>query len=361
MSNVYHIIVPIMLILVDLLFEDLTIGSSKKQKVKIFLFVIILALYAGLRSTTTMTDDYVTPYSWLRDASIEDLFFAYRGREPIYRLAVKTIALGFENVQWYFFIHALFVSGAFGIMVYRHKADPLICFMFFLTLRDFSFANCAMRQGASMAVIYAFADKFLKEKRPILFFVSVIAASLLHTSGIVFVIAYPIFHYVKKPKRFFFVVLIASMLFYSSPMRMVSFIERLKIINQYEGYIARGYETSLSTTLFLQVFFLVASLIVQHLTETHFDSNESRVLSGYENLVTLCCMFAFVGTRAGAMVRMQYLTSQYVPLMFNRTMENMGRRNYRILYVFVIMLLALQYGIFGPGQMGWNYHFFWTD
>ena len=350
MQAYFHVFVFILLVLVD------STRITKRHKVtndnKIVLFVAIIFLYGGLRAPMSMIDDYTTIYTNLQSISFRDVFLHYSTREPIFLCLVKVIGMITSNEQLLFLVQACIVSVGFGFFVKRRSTDPLISFLVFLSLRDYSFCLAAMRQGIAIAVFLGIADKYLNEKKLLRFLISVIFASFFHTSALLLVLVYPCYHNYKDTKRFIYVIAGISVFFIAFSNVLSYVVRAIPFINKYDSYVQEAYyHSGIQTTLLIYtVLVIIIAFILKNLDSV--SEQEDRCLS-------LGVSLGFCGVFYGALSRCAFYFTGYSSVLFPKSLRLF--KDYRVARNLLIFLLLFQYIVFGPGQGGRDYQFFWIN
>lgn len=117
---------------------------------------------------------------WSRD-EMKDGFF--------YVVAKAFGDIGISDRVWMGFI-ALVFGVAVAWFIYRNSAKPVLSVMLLMTLEYYRFTLSGLRQTVALAVIVGLSYGFMLDRKPIKFILSVLLASLFHSSAILFLPAY---------------------------------------------------------------------------------------------------------------------------------------------------------------------------
>lgn len=349
MESYIHILVVIIMILVDGIKVSGYNLCSKNRK--IIIYVILLALYGGLRSPLSMVDDYATEFLLFQRLSFSEIFQEYATREPVYRCFVKVLGMISTNVQILYLVQASVISICFGMFVNRRSIDPLVSFVVFLTLRDYSFCLAAMRQGLAIAIIIGFADMYLERKQVIKFIVSVVIASLFHTSALLFIILYPCYHRIRNTKVFAVIMGCIAGVFLASGGLLSSIVSRIPFLDKYDAYVQSEYHQGGIQTTLIIYFLLVVFMVFGIKNKKEKQSKEERAL-------TFGVGLELFGNSYGAISRGAFYFTGYSTILFPKALVVLPK--YDKVRVLFLAFLLIQYVVFGPGQGGANYHFFWN-
>lgn len=104
-----------------------------------------------------------------------------------------------HNPQVLFIVYSLIFYFSLGRYLWRYSSMPWLSILIFFSYTLFGFSMSALRQSLAIAILFIGFDFALKKKY-ILFFVSIIGASLFHSSAIFFALC-PLILRLKPSKR----------------------------------------------------------------------------------------------------------------------------------------------------------------
>lgn len=121
-----------------------------------------------------------------------DLAYYYGGSEAGFALLSDAVAL-FGGHELFFIVTGLISVTPIAVLYYRESENALLCCTFFLISLLFEFFFSGVRQGLAIGIgIIAFF--YVQKKRPLLFLLFVTIAAFMHSSAIVMLVIYPLYH-----------------------------------------------------------------------------------------------------------------------------------------------------------------------
>jgi len=168
----------------------------KNRDIFIFIACFGLFLIASFRSPYFGSDTIHYVYKYFSFQYIDfSVFwvniFNSSIKDPTFYLLGKVISMIGINAQgWLSILSFLFISNVYRLIC-KYSGEPLLSFVALISLGYFYFTLTGLRQGLAISIIL-FSFEYLKNRRLILFFVSVSLAALFHSSALIFLIAYPL-------------------------------------------------------------------------------------------------------------------------------------------------------------------------
>ncbi len=164
---------------------------------KIFLFLVFFTVFLILTMESVKTNSDMQNY--------ENAFYRYQGyrfkyafrvmlgeKDPVYHMvSYLFLKAGCDFYTWHAFI-ALLYAGSMYSLINRYSSNIYISMMCLFCLGQFNFVLGGLRQALAISVL-ANAYASLREKRLFRFLLIVMAATLFHSSAVVFFIAYPLY------------------------------------------------------------------------------------------------------------------------------------------------------------------------
>lgn len=173
------------------------------------MFISAVRYYVG----TDYWETYYTGFYRIMDGSIID------GFEPGFYLLNKGIQLFTENVFWLFIITSILFVG----LVYKSIEDlsidiPLSIILFFVTRYYFIGMN-GVRQFIGLAILL-YSIRYIYEKNPVKFGISIVIACAFHYTCILFIPAYFISR-IKLNRRRILIFLVGNLIVFTAGVPMI--------------------------------------------------------------------------------------------------------------------------------------------
>ena len=253
--------------IIVLLYVFIHLGrSSKENKDKWFLFFafIIMFFLVATREMTVGNDTSVyinlfkncNVYKW----SILNMNTYY---ERFYLIC--NILINYISHSPRFFLYLM--SFIFNYSVYKfikeNSKNYLMSVLMYINLLFFYQSMTMMRQFLALSIILLFAYKYVKEKKFLKFILTIVVASLFHSSAIIAFFIYPIYH-LKYNRRRVLYIIIGSIVLLLSLNYLYPLVSSL--INREPYYLNMVGETKLGniiSTLVYLVMYIFSLFIVK--------------------------------------------------------------------------------------------------
>ena len=347
-------------------FKTETFKNMQKAK-KTFCIIgfISLALLMSLRHPASGIDiigsggesiGYVGTFKEIAKFSFIKAFtFKVRNYEQGYTVFVKLLTLISKDPQILIVACGIIQSLCLFVLVYKNSKKPLLSTIIYFALPCFTICWSGLRQSIAISITMI-AFLMIKEKKPIKFILLVILAWLFHSSAIIFLLAYPLYHLrMSSIWKLTSVVIIPFAYIFKEPL-----FKAFSVIFKDNAKIG---DTG-ALTLFL-IFVLIYVFLI------FFGNSKNKQLNGCTNLFWLACIFqAFSGISQGAL-RVGYYFIVYaiiaIPEIVSDEDEN-STLNYQH-KIFITMLLSIAfvgygfYALYSAKGESWlttnPYRFFW--
>lgn len=259
--------------------------------------VVILILFAGLRTQFNDTGNYITGFRsaqtlrvFLRDPSNLNLF-----KNPAFYFVQSCIKSLTDNPQVFIFLFSVFSELCIVRFIKRYSGDFAFSIFLFITLGTFCFTMAAIKQVTAMAIL-TFAFPLLEDRKWVPYLLVVFLAMLFHTYAILFIFL-PLFR-CRPWSAFtyaFAAVLVIVMLNLEST--ILTFMERAnslgKTIAEYEIFDDHG------TNLFRVAVYAVIPLI-SFLFQRRLFSYSGQRENTLVHMSIISLAFMTMGTTTGA-------------------------------------------------------------
>lgn len=312
-------------------------------------FVIIVCLQwiliSGLRADTVGADtaNYMRLFdnhaSWSWEQVISGLKNNYLASvaansdeyEPGYILLEKIIGSFTHNHVIYKLIIASIFMSAFGYYIYDNSQDPCLSFVLYEGFFYNMFSLTGYRQTVSVAIGILWAYKFIKERKPIPFFITVFIAAMFHKSTLIII---PFYFIANKKITGRYIAGMASIIFGLIVLRTRLF-NVVKVLVGYEQY-SGTYGFAQQTFLFL---LLVITIAVICFKKQIIEYDEKTVIY-YNGLILAWMMMPFAMVSPTAM-RLVYDFAFVLTLLVPSFVYSLYMRsNRRIIYWGIILVFG---------------------
>ena len=340
-----------------------SLKSKDESKYNTALFIvssIVIVLILGLRHQSMGNDlryqssngylgafDSIVSAPWSRIWNIR--VFNYERGYIIYNKLV-----GFLSADRQFFLFVTAVLSIVPIMYYlsKNSKNMLLSIIIYLGLPVFLMCFSGLRQAIAIGIT-SLSMVYIKKKSLVNFVLLVILASTFHSTAIVFLIAYPMYH-IKVSNKWDAISII------SIP---VVYVLRVPLFNILSGLLKDNAKTTETGALTL---FIIFALIYVGLVILNKKQNRP---GGYINIFYLACLCqAFAGIYYTAM-RVGYYFMIALAVGLPEVLQDMKSerdddKTYKLAYGIVIMLFLI-YGLrglrFSTWAMTYPYKFFWNQ
>ncbi|MGN1303977.1 MAG: EpsG family protein [Oscillospiraceae bacterium] len=205
-------------------------------------------------------------YAGMNYSEVEDLMSLKL--EKGFLIPLYALSLGFPEYYWVFIATSVVIYIALFALIYKNSSNPWISVASFLCLGAFFNSLCFLRQFTA-ALVVTYAIKYVTAKKPLQFFVMVLAASCFHWSALIMLGLY-IFLRIKPGKVYLGIITALTVLFcmISKPM-MKWFIENFYMYKTYDPETNVEASVGLSPiyTIIFGIVFLVFFLFRKRLIE----------------------------------------------------------------------------------------------
>lgn len=281
--------------------------------------------------------------TWSEIFSMES-FLNYEKGFIIFNKLVGTI---YNNKQ--FFLAVCAVVSTLPIMLYiRRKSDnPLMAVLIYLGLPVFLLSFSGLRQAIAIAITVT-SVKYIEEKKFIKFMLIILLSFLFHSSSLIFILAYPLYHLkLSSVKKMFFALAVPVVFVIKEP--LFTLFSKLYKEN------ATVDETG-AITLFL-VFFLVYLFLI------FFCREDDKEQSGVINIFYFACICQAFGGVYQLAMRLGYYFMIYSVIAIPNTIAKMEDRRSAKLANILIFIAFVGFGIYSLRNSTWAmtypYKFFW--
>ena len=308
-------------VLARIISKKYRITSGKKllyetQSASIDLFMIMFTLLLALRGLECGSDtrQYMRLYNEYGAKSISQLL-GNNEREWAYKLLNKLVYLLLGDYQIFLAVAALICVYPLWYFYKRESENQVLTLVLFLGVVPYMMYFSGIRQAIAMSlgipVWYAAKDKKLFR-----FILLVILATQFHTSAVILLLLYPLYHAKITKKWLWFVIpnMIAVYVF-----RAAIFLVLSRLFWQEYGTIQ---ETGATTILMLLILFAFYSYIIPNENETDGDTIALR------NVLLLSVVLQIFAMLHPVAMRMNYYFLIFIPILIPKIV-NRSKKQYR--------------------------------
>lgn len=320
----------------------LAIGIKRSNSLIRFMAVSIPILLVGLRvDVGTDYDSYVLLYHKFSDMSYSDILATTGdGSLEIGYFSLIKLASIFTNDAWLMFMLAAILTIGIAYMAIKRlspKNIPLAFLLYLLILVPFVMNG--IRQGIAVSIVF-FAYSYIIRGKPVKYIVTILVASLFHTSALALLPLYLLrFITVKKridaPFTLMLSILLGTLTVILIPV-ILAFISVIPALSVYLRY--EGWETGIGRlTLFLMAA-LAITVIVSY----------RRLTYNYPTMQLMAAIFflefasVFLGGISAAFLRMSFYFA-IGGLVYMANIPSIFSKDTRRIIQFIIILYGVLY------------------
>lgn len=168
----------------------------RKKRSVLLCFAALLLLFSLRRQTMGIdlsgylkSFDYLSSVSWGGVLTLD----SYQNYEKGYVVLNKIVGSIFPNRQFMLSVCALLSLAPAMYTIYKLSETPIQSILVYMGLPTFVFLFSGLRQSIAIGLC-SYAICLIKQKKLIRFVLMVLVATFFHSSAIVFLIAYPLYH-----------------------------------------------------------------------------------------------------------------------------------------------------------------------
>ena len=300
------------------------------------LLVVVLVLFAGLRTSYNDTHNYVGIYNQLPGLGgfLSDADNLNPLSNPLFYLFLNILKLFTSNAQVFIFLTSLFTQICFVKFIKRYSQNFVFGIFIYFTLGTFALTLAAIKQVVAMGVL-TLAIPYLLKKKWVKYYLLVLVAMLIHTYALAFAIL-PLF--IVRPWKLFTYVFASAMAFFMMNFQEIitAFLEQAdemgKNIAEYEVF------DDTSVNVFRIAVYIVTPIISLVFQKWVFKgSTSANHVLVHMSIISLA--FMIMGTQSGANMfgRManyfELGTVCSLPWMLKQTFE---KRSYKLVSILAV-------------------------
>ncbi|MBQ7907212.1 MAG: EpsG family protein [Clostridia bacterium] len=361
---IYYLLFVLLLGSYVLLFKSGITNEKKARIAYTVIFFLAVGLLLALRHPSMGVDlkyydggGYwhayikIAGWSW-EDVFTRDLYNYERG----YIIFNKILSIFSKDPQTLLVACGLITALPTAIIIYRDSKNTLLSSVIYLGLTSFFIAFSGMRQAVAIAITML-AYLMIKDKRWVAFVLLVLLAYTFHSSAIVFLVAYPLYH-LRHTDAF----KIGS--FVAIPFVYIFRVPLFTVLSTFFKDNAEIEDTG-ALTLFLVFVVLYLFLLV-------FSDKENKLSCGTTNIFWVACICQAFGGVYNTAMRVGYYFMVYAMIAIPEVIDTNGYRRISLddrykrlikVVVFIAFVAFALYTFAKGGEESWYmtnpYSFFW--
>lgn len=303
------------------------IKMSKRNQFIILSSFLVLFLIQCLRNINLVGTDIPT-YCGYFDHTIQLTWkelFTEKQWEYGYWALNKLIGYVTKNHQVFLSIMSFLILFPIAYTYIKESKMPLITYGMFLCYDIFLLTFSGLRQSLAIAIV-VFAYRFVKKanvKNVILYYLLVAIAFTFHTSAIVAIVIYPIYHLpIKRAFLPFILVFVIMVYILRKPLALTAF----KIIGgKYVDRYGTITDTGAGGMLLFDILIMTCSFL--------FARKENKILIGLRNLMIMVVLVRIFTTINIVAIRMSYYFIPFVALLVPEVLAVQSETDKNIVFV----------------------------
>lgn len=235
-------------------------------------------------------------------------------------------ALG-VSAQLYLGIVAAAVMVPIGATIRRYSVSAWLSILLYVTLGLFVFSFSGLRQAIAIGICF-FALRFIKDKRLLWFVLAVLLAATFHTSALVFLFAYPLYHMPRFDARWMVLVLSLFGAVYLVREPLYAWAHRI-----YGGLSGVPEPTG--------AFGMLLGMIAVYVLAYMFGDRNDLATRGYSNLLLGAIFFQTFAEQSNVVMRAGYYYFIPVILLIPLVISHQRDPRARLLVKYVVVVMAV--------------------
>lgn len=326
--------------------------ASKSRIIQTIICTVLLVCIQGLRHEIIGVDSYNAYRPFFDSVSggfsnlfdYSDVTFGFESGFVVFTKIVKSLV---DDAQVYVLICSIISIVPISNLIYKYSDNIPFAFIVYSSFIVYHFGFSGIRQAMAIGMS-AVAFEYVIRKKLVGFIIVVLIASTFHSSAILFLISYPVYHYLRlSPQRMVIVVcLFIVMLFFLDP--IVS--QLTELVFGGEKYMSKtGDDSGPSYNLMI----LLAAILA-----FSFTSKDSRMVP-LRSMMLMTVLFQSLGLLSSSASRMAYYYMPYISIALPAMTKSFKLR----MIIEPILLLLFIAFFFYTNASGYleviPYKFFW--
>lgn len=335
----------------------LTLHNQKRKSSRaiqaVFCAVVLIAIQGlrhndiGIDSCNTYRPFFESVTSGLSNLfDFDDIYYGFELGFIVFTKFVKTM---FDNTQFYIILCSIISIAPVAYLIYKYSKNIPLSFIIFSSFIVYHFGFSGIRQAMAVGVT-CLAFECLMQKKAILFIIITLIASSIHSSAILFLISYPLYHHLclSPAKLIIFGGIFVICLFIGDSI----VIGLTELIFGGEKYLSKLMEDAVPS--YNLMILLTAILLFT------FTSNNDQILK-FRSMLLMAVVFQSLGLISSSASRMAYYFIPYLSIALPMT-TNSFRLRHLLEVGLIFLMVTFFFYLNGSGYLGViPYKFFWVQ
>lgn len=331
------------------------VHQTKQTRIIQCLFCTALLVgIQGLRHESIGVDSYNTyrPFFEIVSSGMtnlldrSDVMFGFEPGFVIFTKLFKTIC---DNTQAFILFCSLIACAPIGFIIYKYAENIPLAFIIFSCFVVYHFGFSGIRQAIAIGITVVAFECVVRKQLP-LFLLFTMLASAIHSSAILFLIVYPLYHKIQLTPKSMFLLAIVFMIGLTFMRPLI--ISLTELIFGGEKYMHKAMENAVPSynLMILLAFFLLFT----------FKNNDSKIIP-FRTMLLMAVLFQSLGLVSSSASRMAYYFLPYLSIALPLSSSRMKQRHTIELVIAVFFIFFFFYSYSGGYLDVIPYKFFWEE
>lgn len=326
------------------------------------------------------TDDYARLYKTINSVTRLSKFVKESRFEIGFIYMTRALGKISDDPQLLFIVTGFITAFSFARFFYRYSEMPWLSVLMFMTLQFYDLALTGVRQMLAISILL-FSYDFILKKKPVYFIATVLVASLIHTSAVMFFVMYPMCMG-KKTNIFYIVTAAVAGVMYFGFETVISLLDR--VFPQYVKYFTEegdSYKTSATLAIALMlimwfIMFVISRVItgstvrkarnIGNITDTRpVKINGAAVENMMEISIWLSVIMLLLALRGTILGRFKYVFSAAMLVYYPNVLNRIEKKEDRQIIIFCscavfLAYILVIYTLRPDWQSSFPYYFCWS-
>lgn len=300
--------------------------NNKKVKKSVFILSLLqLILIQGLRNINLGSD---MPFYWIyyntqRMHSIFNLSFSRF--EIMFKILTKIVSSITTNKQMYLLIISLLSNIPVSIIILKKSKNPIMSFLLYLSFGFYNFNFSGLRQAIAFAITF-YSLIHIIDRKILKFIISIIVASLFHSSALVFLPAYFLYNFKITKLKIICIAIID----------IVIYIFKVQIFSFFNSLFYENYDMVITNS----VNWMIMCLVIVFFCLLFYKKVESNYSSLIYNLVVIGSSIMLLSPIANNILRISNYYFMFIILLIPEIVYSLKIIKNKLLAENIVVLFA---------------------
>lgn len=252
--------------------------------------------------------------------------------EAGFSILSKIIGLFTNDFRWMIVFCAIISVLPIWYLYRSEVSSPMLMIVLFLNIAPFQLYFSGLRQAMAIAFVVP-CYYFCKNNEKLKFVICVCLCMLVHNSGLILLLMYPIYHMNIRRKSFLFLFIPFVGIMYANSIPIFKFL--LSFLN---GKYIERYESTIGKTGAYAVLILLILLLCFVFFVIKENTSDSDIL-GLRNLLILSVILQVFANAHTISMRLNYYFLVFVPILVGRTINSGDDKQRPIILIALFIML----------------------